>query len=111
MQVQVDEARQHVHARGVYLPGGLAWFVGRAHVAGDVLGFHDGGDAVAFDHDVHRAPSGSAGAIDEGRVADHESFEGAFALGARRGGEGIGGFVLGGSDRRPAGEGKCEQDQ
>ncbi len=111
VHMQVDETRQYVHAGGIDFLRGLARRIGRAHVAGDVLGLHDGGNAIALDHDVHGTACRRARTIDHRRMANHESVEGTFALGPRRGRPRIGGFVLSQCARHPASERQGCQSQ
>ncbi len=84
--VHVDEARQHVVAREVDLLavrlelralGGVDGHSGKADVA-------DVRDAVALDHDVHRAEGRRPRAVDEGDPAQDELLPRSLALGARR---------------------------
>ena len=115
MDVEVDDAGQDVHARGVDLargpfgtPGGIDRNVGHADV-GDL------GDAIPLDDDIDWAARRAAGAVDEGRAANDEPRERAsafVAIGrearvvalliaeiARRRGVGGGGGALLGGDR------------
>ena len=84
--MQIDEARQNVHARGIDFMRRGFWRVGRAHVACDVFRFDDGRNPITFNNDVHRTTCRSTGTIDESRIANHEPLKRAFTFGAWRGG-------------------------
>ena len=74
MAVHIDETGQHIHARGIdHALGALGFAIGRT--AGVKRG-----DAIAFDHDVHRTCGRGAAAFDNRRAADQQLAERAFAF-------------------------------
>jgi hypothetical protein len=79
MHVQVDEARQQIHARRVDLVVGLRRAIGPQRQAGCARA-HDPRDAVALDDDVHGPRRRRAGSVDDHDAANRECLEGARAL-------------------------------
>ncbi len=88
MKVDVHEAGQHIHARDVDLVRGRAGLIfdGQLGPAFVLDGYarhsdpRDGGDAVAFDHDVHRADGRSTRPVDHDPAAEDQPIVGSQAF-------------------------------